>query len=1086
MQTRLKRYGAANRLQIGVRLTRFEVLTVIMRPVFILLLVLLMPLSTAFLTVDNSSQYSVNEGKEIEITLEDDYWTQANWNELKNNGIYPLRIISPSTVLAWSVSDNIELDLPVEIIEAHSAQYKAGLDGLQPSKGDMLRLVLEPRLPAQAAQQLSQQLAFFSIEMAIEPSLLSSPIPHMIVVEWNYDDAQLFSQLLEIDGILWIEPVLVTSARNTQSASIHQYGGVMKNPAWDLGLNASGVVVAMADSGIDADHSCFRNATAVSQLGSEGENGTDAEGLAGLAHRKVLLLNETIDSGDTPGHSDYRHGTHVAGTLTCFDIYDYRNGTTPNSGSSLAHGSTLVFQDIVSSEGWVVPDVDLLLYEAAINGAVIHSDSWGDDSAQYTARSADFDAWAREFPWSLAFVAPGNNGGEVLEPANARNVAAIGASIKNNQSQRWAASAHGPLQADTAGIFALATGSSVLSAKADGIDNSYNDELRLSSGTSMATPMAASNAAVIQQLVEQGWVRGSQENTHSVSIAELRPAWADASLNTQSNLILGDGFTPSGPMLRALMALASTPLPLDERNGGNGGQDLRNPYDGFGRLNLSQLIDFEQLENIISQGNVSPASDVWIHDSYRLEQLQPKQLLEQRNGTLDPLENLANTPWNGDGAVGPFLASGEIWSQRLAIQPNQALDVAMAFPSSPEPYLVDDMLLVVRLSNGKVVISGKTNSDGANTLFYESAVNYSNYNSFPASNETTLKIHLDAGDLGDVEWIEVEVRSRYISPGNSPGTVGIDGNKNGFSIAVKGILRDYDGWLDGDGDGVENALDLCPIENASGFDIDLDGCLDDSDGDAITDNIDQCVSENASGFDIDFDGCIDDTDGDSVKDNIDLCHTEIINSSWPVMQNGCRPVDDSPQITIVSELENESIWEDVMLVRWVAQDPDGDPITTGVKLMILQNNSTTDSSELIRCVPTLMSNSSDEYFCIWVIPNNLPAYDINGRLLHLEFFAYSSNQSPAANNELVTKRGENTFTSSWHNSSPDDNESNSSPLNENEIAKQKKILLLAVIGLVGSLVCTVFVAIKYLRDGSESAFSEGNEKELATIDNGVV
>jgi hypothetical protein len=207
---------------------------------------------------------------------------------------------------------------------------------------------------------------------------------------------------------------------------------------------------------------------------------------------------------------------------------------------------------------------------------------------------------------------------------------------------------------------------------------------------------------------------------------------------------------------------------------------------------------------------------------------------------------------------------------------------------------------------------------------------------------------------------EIEVRARYVSPGNSPGTVGIDGDKNGFSIAVKGILRDYDGWLDGDGDVVENALDLCPIDNASGFDIDLDGCLDDSDGDAITDNIDQCVSENASGFDIDFDGCIDDTDGDSVKDNIDLCHTEIINSSWPVMQNGCRPVDDSPQITIVYELENESIWEDVMLVRWVAQDPDGDPITTGVKLMILQNNSTADSSELIRCVPALMSNSSDE------------------------------------------------------------------------------------------------------------------------------
>ncbi|MCS5532867.1 MAG: S8 family serine peptidase [Candidatus Poseidoniaceae archaeon] len=1054
-----------------------------MRPVFLLLLVLLMPLSTAFLTVNVESPSSVVEGEEIEITLEEGYWTQANWNELKNNGVSPLRVISPSTLLAWSDLEEIVLDLPVEIVEAQSAQYKAGLDGLQPRDGDVLRLVLEPRLPEMAAQQLSQQLAFFSIEMEFDNALLSSPIPYTMIVEWNYDDAQLFSQLLEIDGILWIEPVLATYARNTQSASIHQYGGLSKNPAWDLGLNASGVVVAMADSGIDADHSCFRNATAVSQLGSDGENGTDAEGLAGLEHRKLLLLNETIDSGDTQGHSDYRHGTHVAGTLSCFDVYDYRNNTIPNTGSSLAHGSTLIFQDVVSSEGWVVPDVDLLLYEAALNGAVIHSDSWGDNSAEYTARSADFDAWSREHPWSLAFIAPGNNGGEILEPANARNVAAIGASIKNNQSQRWAASAHGPLQADTVGIFALATGSPVLSAKADGIDDSYNDELRLSSGTSMATPMAASNAAVIQQLVEQGWIRGSHENTHSVSVAELRPMWADNSLNTQSNLLLGDGFTPSGPMLRALMALASTPLPLDERNGGNGGQDLRNPYDGFGRLNLSQLVDFEQLENMISQGNVSPTSDVWIHDSYRLEQ-SPQQLLSLRNGSLSPLENLANNPWDGGGAAGPFLSSGEVWNQQLAIQQGQALDITMAFPSSPEPYLVDDMLLVVRLSNGMVAISGRVNSDGSNTLFYESAVNYSNDSSFPQSNETTMKIHLDAEDIIDVEWIEIEVRARYVSPGNSPGTVGIDGNKNGFSIAAKGVLRDYDGWLDGDGDGIVNAVDLCPIENASGFDIDLDGCLDDSDGDTITDNVDLCVDEDASGFDIDLDGCIDDSDGDSVKDNVDLCHTEIINSSWPVMQNGCRPIDESPQITIITELENGSVWEDIMLVRWVVQDPDDDPISTGVKLMIFENNSSVNSSELIRCVPALMVNSTDDFFCIWVIPNNLPSYDINERQLHLEFFAYSLNQSPAANNELITKTSGNTFTSSWHNASSDDY-SNPSISNENEIAKQKMILMMGILGLVGSLVCMVVVAKSHLQNASKTAFSEDNEGGLAPIDDGA-
>ena len=51
----------------------------------------------------------------------------------------------------------------------------------------------------------------------------------------------------------------------------------------------------------------------------------------------------------------------------------------------------------------------LVAAEALANGAVIHSDSWGDDTEAYTLRSAEFDLWHREVPWSLAFIAPGNN-----------------------------------------------------------------------------------------------------------------------------------------------------------------------------------------------------------------------------------------------------------------------------------------------------------------------------------------------------------------------------------------------------------------------------------------------------------------------------------------------------------------------------------------------------------------------------------------------------------------------------------------------------------------------------------------------------
>ena len=87
--------------------------------------------------------------------------------------------------------------------------------------------------------------------------------------------------------------------------------------------------------------------------------------------------------------------------------------------------------------------------------------------------------------------------------ANGRNVVAIGASTKSSSPEIWIV-VGGPTELGTYGIFALAPGVSISSAKADGIDDSMNDALRASSGTSMATPIAASYAGIIQQMVEQG------------------------------------------------------------------------------------------------------------------------------------------------------------------------------------------------------------------------------------------------------------------------------------------------------------------------------------------------------------------------------------------------------------------------------------------------------------------------------------------------------------------------------------------------------------------------------------------------------
>ena len=465
-----------------------------MRSALLLVLLLAAPLSL----VHDRAPLELR-GEEVRLTLpEGELWTQTAWDNAIQSGYVPLRIVSPTELIAWKLDRTTQSFDGVESINEPAPWQSI------PFGGQFITIVFEPNLPNQVQHEIIANLVD-QIGISILNIAQDAVLPH-VTVEWkDHYSAEWFS---EIDGVLWLEPSLETVSRNLASAvQLSKQASDHNLPlAWELGLNGSGVVVGIADSGIDADHSCFRNLTSDS---------------VGESQRKILHINTSIDDWDSQGHSDYRHGTHTAGSVGCHPVSTAEEYQIPSATMALGYGTKLVVQDIVSEEGWLPPDVDYLLLESSEYGAVLHSDSWGDDTTEYTLRSGDFDAFTREYPWSLPLVDPGNNGGDVLEPANARNVIAIGASTKDDDPERWISSVHGPTEAGTRGIFALAPGVSITSARSDGQANTWNSGHHTLSGTSIEV---ADNTELIWIVCKQV-INVSKNNNIKIKVKYISFDW---------------------------------------------------------------------------------------------------------------------------------------------------------------------------------------------------------------------------------------------------------------------------------------------------------------------------------------------------------------------------------------------------------------------------------------------------------------------------------------------------------------------------------------------------------------------------------
>jgi hypothetical protein len=443
-------------------------------------------------------------------------------------------------------------------------------------------------------------------------------------------DKAKVTQLAGLNGVYFVERRYLMAPVNDNDTWIVQTYQLGNRKVFNNGITGSGQVVAISDTGIDADHLMFWDS--VQGLPSHTYN---------AAQRKVLVYYNWYQTGvytvavpynyynpgdgyypgaadpmytvydwdiENPIGTNYAagHGTHTSGTIagewvtgTLLPTW----GITPTAGYDFYEGNAfqgkLVFQDLGRSDSPYVygpPDLNDptpagtlngvpypgtvgLFPQAMADGAYIHSNSWGGGAyGAYDAYSRDID----EMMWAnknfLVVFSNGNDGPgttTITPPATAKDCLSAGASETSNDG-------YGDNSNDVASFSSwgpcggwgrikpdvCAPGQIIFSGDNNNVTDgtSPNDGLVGFQGTSMAAPGLAGCCA----LVRQYFVAGS-----------YNPVGASTGFQ-------GAGaFTPSAAMMKAVIINSAQPM-----TGYNTGGTIPGDGQGWGRVLLDNALYF--------------------------------------------------------------------------------------------------------------------------------------------------------------------------------------------------------------------------------------------------------------------------------------------------------------------------------------------------------------------------------------------------------------------------------------------------------------------------------------------------------------
>ncbi len=346
---------------------------------------------------------------------------------------------------------------------------------------------------------------------ALSKHIVKLRIIHSIAVKVPFKElSKVFKLLSSSDDIVKVYPdliVRIASSKNLRlrifKPQIYQSVPEIGAPSlWNVGINGSGIKIAILDTGIDPTHpDFFINGTSkiVANASFVDFNGD------GIPDESVIDL--------------HGHGTHCAGIAA--GVGNYLSNL-----KGVAPGAQLIAGKVLCNEGWGFTSWIVKGIEWAVNQSadVISMSLGGSATVSYDPDVAAIKNATEH--GVLVVVAAGNEGPDyftVSSPGVAEDALTVGAVDKYLYLAYF--SSEGPTPNATLKPDVVAPGVDVASARANNTCMGEPATLKhvYASGTSMATPHVAGLAALVKEYLEEKGIAGFvlEASQGKVNIARL-------------------------------------------------------------------------------------------------------------------------------------------------------------------------------------------------------------------------------------------------------------------------------------------------------------------------------------------------------------------------------------------------------------------------------------------------------------------------------------------------------------------------------------------------------------------------------------